>query len=487
VKRTARLLGVMALMCAAVPTWADTALQSGIASAITLPSVNATAYFHIDIDASAQQLKINVAANGGDVDLFVRYGSPFPTASASVSISEDLLNRYAHYHALSANSAETITVLPSGHVPLRAGRWYIVAINSAAQSAGGNLTATTTNSLPTGSIAVDFGHPGSDCDTSYWTDATAATPVGGNPGTTLGEQRKNALTYATQQLVQQLQSPATITVHACAAHLGGDAQSAILAHAGPLWYVFDEPGFPLPMLSKKYTWYPAAAITRQSGTSLCAALSQSCSGLDGEEIEATFNADIGTPDVIGGEAFYFGYTADPNSGSLDFITIAMHEITHGLGFFGLVNSDAASGPIGAKLGISTDPVTQQPSTAFENLTDGPWDDVFDDNIAIVDGNSYTPFMGYEVNGSRDAARAAAMVSGPTVTSAGTYDPGIYTGLRWFDPAATDATVNVHHLEPAPNDFPSLYAPCDKSATTTCATQKASTLSHTVQTGDMMNA
>ncbi len=53
--------------------------------------------------------------------------------------------------------------------------------------------------------------------------------------------------------------------------------------------------------------------------------------------------------------------------------------------------------------------------------------------------------------------------------------------------AASSSVNINAGKPAPDDFPSLYAPCDETKTTSCSTQPSSTLSHTVQTGDMMNA
>jgi len=480
----------LALALCGSAAFADTALQSGVPVQLTLPSSYYLTNYYIDVGSAAQQLRVDVAASGGDVDLFVRCGSPFPAQGAQ-AVDEEMLFRYAQYHSISSTSNESILVLPSGHVPLfcPSGRWYIAAINSSPSAASGTLTATTANTLPTGSIAVDFTHASTDpndhtndCDTDFWTDATAAAPIGGNTGTTLGQQRKNALTYATQQLAQQLNLHTTITVHACGAHLDGDANSAILAHAAPIYYFFDSPEFPFNSVPQKYTWYPAAAIGNLNGTSLCGAIGTDCDDVSNAEIEITFNEDVGQSTIIGGENFYLGFASGPAS-SIDFITVAMHEMTHGLGFFGLANTDPAAGPIGAKAGIDT----QANAIAYTNVDDGPYDDIYDVNVAIVNGSTYTPFMGYEVNGSGDAARAAALVSGPTVTSAGTYTPGVYTGLRWFDPEAVASSVNIHRAEAAPNDFPSLYAPCDKSMTATCATQPASTLSHTVQANDMMNA
>ncbi|MHB8446545.1 MAG: hypothetical protein ACYC7G_06135 [Rudaea sp.] len=502
-----RLATIAAALAFSQTVWADVGLQSGAANNLpALPAGNYFSNYYIDVPTGAQQLAVNLNASGGNVNLFVRYGSPFPAQNTSVSyptVSYDLLNRYSQYYSVSPGSNQSILVLPSDKVPLQAGRWYIALINSGSVTANGMLTATYASTVPVGKFMLDFNSaytdpkdPTNDCDITYWTDPTPATPIGGNSGTTLGQQRQNALAYAANELVAQLGIPTAVTVQACGAHLGGDNNSATLAHAGATNLFFDDPQNPLPTLPKKYTWYPATAATRLSGTGLCGISGGNngqCAPSDNDEIQAVFNMDIGTAKVLNGEQFYLGF--DPNqkpAGQVDFIHIAMHEMTHGLGFLGLVNTDPTQGPIGAKAGVNT----QQNVIAYQNVNEGPFDDIFDDFVDIVSSsNVYTPFAGYEVNGANDAARAAALVSGATVSSASSYIPGLYsgtygpyTGLRWFERTAADAQgVNSFYGLPAPQDFPSLYAPCDKSKTTVCATQNGSTLSHTVQPGDMMNA
>lgn len=494
-----RLTFFAVALCASSLTWADVGLQTGAATSLpTLPAGNYFSNYYIDVPAGMRQLSVKLNATGGDVDMFVRYGSPFPTQSSGASyptVSYDLLSRYGQYHSISSTSNESVLILPSDKVPLQAGRWYIALINGGGSTANGTLTATYSSVVPVGNIVLDFTSPytdptgdkTNDCDISFWTDTTAATPIGGNNGTTLGQQRKNALAQATTELVTQLGIPTTVTVQACGAHLGGDDKSATLAHAGATSFFYDEPHYPSPSLPQKYTWYPSTAATRLNGSSLCGFAGGTCTGSNNDEIAATFNMDIGTSTVLNGEKFYLGL--DPNqkpAGQVDFISIAMHEMTHGLGFLGLVNTDTTQGPLGAKAGI----IVSGSSASIgygSGLTDGPFDDIFDDYIAIVNDTSYTPFTGYEVNGANDAARAAAMVSGPTITTAGAYNPGVFTGIRWSDATADNSAANIHYQQAAPTNFPSLYAPCDKTKTTTCAMQNGSTLSHTVQSGDMMNA
>jgi hypothetical protein len=459
------------LLGAAASASAESALTPGTPVQISLPPLNYVSNFYVDTDASAKQLTISVSGSGSvNVNLYVRFGTPFPTSPALVS--EDLLARYSQYHSYSATSAESIIVLPSSHVPLGAGRWYIAVINSDQRSltTTATLTAQTFTSPQVASINIDFNSPSTNtsdptqsCDVGPWTDSTAAAPIAGNPGTTLGQQRQNALKYAVQQITQALQPPVPITIHACWAHLKGTATRAVVANATPVTFLVDEPDYGGYVLPLRYTWYAITEAVRAGGASQCGLLGGTCGGVSNEEILATFNEDIGTSTVLNGEQFYFGYSADTSQSSIDFVSVAMHELTHGLGFIGLANTDSTLGPIGAKAGIDA----TNSSIDYQNLSKGPYDDVYDVNAAIVNtaNNSYTPFMGYEVNGAGDAARAAALVS--------------FNGLRWSEATAVNSAVNQNRNLPPPDNFPLLHAPNP--------IENGSTLSHTEQFGDLMNA
>jgi hypothetical protein len=436
----------------------------------SLPAGSYVSNFYLDVDATAAQLDITISASGGaDVDLFVRYGTPFPSANSTSFptspqiVGEDTLNRWSHYHAISGESTDSISVLRSSRVPLAAGRWYVAVINADSKPGTVTLTATPSATQKVASIAVDFATAGTTsdpCDIAPWNDATAATPIGGNPGTTLGAQRRNALTYAVEQISQSLQPPVPITIHACWQALGGTANSATIARASPSTFLVDEPYFGGYILPQRYTWYAITEAVRQGGTPQCGLFGGPCSGTSDEEVSATFNSDIGSPDIIGGRKFYYGLTPGANSNNIDFVSVAMHELTHGMGFIGLANTDDSQGPIGAKAGVGSN------SIGYQNLDRGPYDDIFDDQVAIVDSSTtWHPFLGYEVNGSGDADRAAALVSG--------------NFLRWSEATAVDSTINLNRGLPAPQSFPGLYAPNPIS--------NGSTLSHTTQSGDLMNA
>lgn len=157
-------------------------------------------------------------------------------------------------------------------------------------------------------------------------DPTPMAPVGGNPGTTLGAQRFNAMQFAADTWEVLLDSPVQIRVGSSFTALFCNASSATLGQAGPNTVHRDFAGAPVTG-----TWYPAALASSLAGTDLAP-------GTD--DIGATFNSSIGTTCSFP-STFYYGFNESPPGGAIDFTTIVLHEIGHGLGFLTFV--DLASG------------------------------------------------------------------------------------------------------------------------------------------------
>jgi hypothetical protein len=158
-----------------------------------------------------------------------------------------------------------------------------------------------------------------DASGEGFNDPTPVAPVGGNSGTTLGQQRLNAFTYAANIWGGKLSSTVPIRILATFDPLFCTDVSATLGSAGATEVYADFPGAP-----KTNTWYPVALANKLGGTDLSA---------DGDpHIEARFNSRLGlADDCLPGSPFYLGL--DNNHGSaIDFVAVLLHEMGHGLGF-----------------------------------------------------------------------------------------------------------------------------------------------------------
>ncbi len=154
-------------------------------------------------------------------------------------------------------------------------------------------------------------------------DPTPASPVGGNTGTTVGAQRLIAFQYAANIWGGLLSSNVQIRVGAQFNPLTCTATSAVLGQAGPNSYFHDFSGAPVGS-----TWYPVALANALHGSDLDP-------GVD--DIGATFSSTIGTPGCLTSSGWYYGLDGNPPSNRIDFVSVLVHELGHGLGFLTIVN------------------------------------------------------------------------------------------------------------------------------------------------------
>lgn len=140
-------------------------------------------------------------------------------------------------------------------------------------------------------------------------DRTAAGPVGGNPGTSVGEQRLIAAQYAAALWSATLGNQVPIAVHVEFNDLDCSGGSAVLGSSGPsMLYGGDR--------------FPAALANEQAGRDLDPGR---------EEIDARFNSRVGRSDCAV-TAWYPGLDNAAPPGSTDLATVFLHELAHGLGF-----------------------------------------------------------------------------------------------------------------------------------------------------------
>ena len=171
-------------------------------------------------------------------------------------------------------------------------------------------------------------------------DPTVVAPVGGNTGTTLGQQRLNVYTTVTANWGAQLTSSVPIKVYATWEALTCTATSAVLGSAGAWDIERDFPGAPFPD-----TWYSVALANKLSGVDATPGDPTATDIRDqlGVDIVARFNINLGSATCLPGAPFYLGL--DNNHGALiDFYAVLLHELGHGLGFLALTSGQTGARP-----------------------------------------------------------------------------------------------------------------------------------------------
>jgi hypothetical protein len=160
-------------------------------------------------------------------------------------------------------------------------------------------------------------------------DTTPAAPVGGNPGTTLGEQRLNAMNYVAQIWGRTLPGT-TQTIEVLAGFLPLGCEGTL---AGANAWQFHRGFAKAPF---KSAWYHAALGNKLSGIDIDVANNDPA-----PEAFAIANIDLDRPDCLPGVSWYYGLDGNAPPGGEDFVRVMLHELGHGLGF--ATSTDEATG------------------------------------------------------------------------------------------------------------------------------------------------
>lgn len=160
-----------------------------------------------------------------------------------------------------------------------------------------------------------------DSPASGFNDARPAAPVGGNPGTTVGQQRFNVVKFAAEAWAAAIDSPVEIRVAIAFIPSPCTADFTVLGFSQNPEAFIDFPGAEFPG-----TWYPAPLANRRSGRDLHpddGTLRSNDITLGFNDLERTVCAGIGS--------WYYGLDG-AHGPQFDMLRIALHEIGHGLGF-----------------------------------------------------------------------------------------------------------------------------------------------------------
>ncbi|MDQ3205630.1 MAG: serine protease [Pseudomonadota bacterium] len=251
-------------------------------------------------------------------------------------------------------------------------------------------------------------------------DLTPIAPAGGNPGTTIGEQRRIAYQFAADLWGSVLESDSEIRVQASFQPLTCDATRTVLGSAGAgAIYILsggDQPA----------TLYHGALADALVGFDI-----QNGAGVD---VVSRFNASYGRTNPDGsacspGSGWYYGLDGQTPAGLTNFLNVVMHEIAHGLGFSGFGNVTT-----GAPLAGFPDVYSQ---FAFDNNSQRGWYEM--DNagrLAALSGNNVV-FRGPQVTAEVPLLLDQELTLSVSGTASGNFNFGTAT----FGAEATPANFS----------------------------------------------
>lgn len=201
-------------------------------------------------------------------------------------------------------------------------------------------------------------------------DPAPIAPVGGNPGTTVGEQRLRAFQFAADRWGQILDSKVPILVRANFDPLACTPTAATLGSAGTTGVFSDFPNAPVADI-----WFSAALANKIAGADLDPAT---------PEINARFNSLLdGRADCLGGRTWYYGFDHNEGANETDLMPVLMHEFGHGLGFQSFASRTAPT--VGQWLAGTPD---RYGTFLFDNQVDKFWINMTDAERAVSMRNGH---------------------------------------------------------------------------------------------------
>jgi hypothetical protein len=159
-----------------------------------------------------------------------------------------------------------------------------------------------------------------------------------------------------------LQSTVPIRIEASWVNIQSDGEGVVLGSAGPTQIIHSSsvPG------SRMNTWYSIAQASAISNIDFVNLIS-------GEDYDITVRMNCDFPD------WYFGTDANPGSGLIDFLTVVLHEIGHGIGFFGSMRASTSQQV--AEWGFMFNPLNQVHPIIYDRFTeDGNQSQLINQNV-----------------------------------------------------------------------------------------------------------
>ena len=156
-------------------------------------------------------------------------------------------------------------------------------------------------------------------------DTTPVAPIGGNAGTTRGQQAQIVFQFAADMWGAVLQSNGPIDIDARFSALQCNDAGIVLGSTGTNGTSrFTNPAN-VPAGALLDMWYPGSLVNAFIGTDNSPGTS---------EMTMSFNGALGTSACLPDGGWYFGLDGNTPAGKNNLLNVMLHEMGHGLGFAG---------------------------------------------------------------------------------------------------------------------------------------------------------
>lgn len=173
-----------------------------------------------------------------------------------------------------------------------------------------------------------------------FTDTTPVAPVGGNTGTTLGEQRKQVVQFAADLWGKVLDSNVPIEVAVNFTAMGCKEGGLALASTSPAGYVV----FDTEPIGEPDTAYPYALASRLAGYDVDP-------DTDDMFVSVNTSVDDRTCRTRSLDGFYYGLDGSGPAYQDDLVSTLLHELGHGLGFVSMLDKQTGEPFYGPELDV----------------------------------------------------------------------------------------------------------------------------------------
>ena len=236
------------------------------------------------------------------------------------------------------------------------------------------MTILLASSSTFGSVTIQIQN--ADSAGVGFNDPTPTAPVGGNNGTTLGQQRLIAFQFAASIWGATLNGNVPITINARWSALSCTTNAGTLGSAGTNGILHDFPNAPFAN-----TWYSAALANELAGTDLNGSAA---------EINAQFNVNIGTSGCLESSPWYLGLDGKQGDG-VDLVAVLLHEFGHGLGVQTFTSSSTGTRNSGLP--------SIYDKFLFDNSTNKTWEQMTDaERVASAINTTHLTWNGPHVVG-----------------------------------------------------------------------------------------